>query len=57
LAHPVRGDIRLVAPPVRAGEPAPNRAAPALGEHTGALLAEIGYDAGAIQILRDSRIV
>ena len=57
LAHPVRGDIRLVAPPVRTDEPAPNRAAPALGEHTDALLAEIGYDAEAIRRLRDTRVV
>ena len=57
LAHPVRGDIRLVAPPVRAGEPAPNRAAPALGEHTDALLAEIGYDTEAIRRLRGARVV
>ena len=53
----MRGDIRLVAPPVRAGEPAPNRSAPALGEHTDALLAEIGYDTEAIVRLRDARVV
>jgi len=57
LDHPVRGEIRLVAPPVRAGEPAPNRAAPALGEHTDALLAEIGYDAGSIRRAREARVV
>ena len=57
LTHPVRGDIRLVAPPVRTDEPAPNRAAPALGEHTDALLAEIGYDSGAIRRLREARVV
>ena len=57
LAHPVRGDIRLVAPPVRTDDPAPHRAAPALGEHTDELLAEIGYDSEAIQRLRDAKVV
>ena len=57
LAHPVRGEIRLVAPPVTTDEPAPNQAAPALGEHTDALLGEIGYDAEEIQRLRAERVV
>ena len=57
LEHPVRGDIRLVAPPVTTDEPAPNQAAPALGEHTDALLGEIGYEAGEIQRLRAERVV
>ena len=57
LAHPARGDIRLVAPPVRLDEPPPNRAAPALGEHTDALLSEIGYDPEAVRRLRDARVV
>ena len=42
---------------MRAGEPAPNRSAPTLGEHTDALLAEIGYDAEAIRRVRDAGVV
>lgn len=49
---------RMVAPPVRcAGEAAPAHPAPALGEHTDALLLEIGYDAARISQLRSSKII
>ena len=42
----------MVAPPVRsAGEEAPARPAPALGEHTDELLREIGYDEARIRNL------
>jgi crotonobetainyl-CoA:carnitine CoA-transferase CaiB-like acyl-CoA transferase len=58
IPHAARGSYRMVAPPVRsAGEAAPARPAPALGEHTDALLREIGYDAGRIRALRDARII
>jgi crotonobetainyl-CoA:carnitine CoA-transferase CaiB-like acyl-CoA transferase len=58
IPHAARGSYRMVAPPVRsAGEVAPARPAPALGEHTDALLREIGYDAGRIRALRDARII
>ena len=58
LPHPTRGSYRMVAPPVRsAGEEAPARPAPALGEHTEALLREIGYDSARIQTLRDSKVI
>ena len=57
LEHPVRGDIRLVAPPIRLDEPSPARSAPALGEHTDALLAEIGRDAAEVRRLRDAGVV
>ena len=53
-----RGSYRMVAPPVRcAGEEAPARPAPALGEHTEALLQELGYDEARIKKLRDSKII
>jgi succinate--hydroxymethylglutarate CoA-transferase len=58
LPHPTRGSYRMVAPPVRsAGEEAPARPAPALGEHTEALLREIGYDAARIAALRNSKVI
>jgi len=58
LPHPARGSYRMVASPVRcAGEEAPARPAPALGEHTEALLRELGYDAARIQALRDSKVI
>jgi crotonobetainyl-CoA:carnitine CoA-transferase CaiB-like acyl-CoA transferase len=58
LPHPVRGPYRMVAPPVRcAGEEAPATPAPALGEHTEALLRELGYDAARIRALRDINVI
>jgi crotonobetainyl-CoA:carnitine CoA-transferase CaiB-like acyl-CoA transferase len=58
IPHAARGSYRMIATPVRcAGEEAPARAAPALGEHTDALLREIGYDSERIQALRSSKII
>jgi crotonobetainyl-CoA:carnitine CoA-transferase CaiB-like acyl-CoA transferase len=58
LPHPVKGSYRMVAPPVRcAGEEAPARPAPALGEHTEALLRELGYDSARIQALKRSKVI
>ena len=58
LEHPRAGPYRLVAPPVRSGdEEAPARPAPALGEHTGELLRELGYDEREIERLGDEGIV
>jgi crotonobetainyl-CoA:carnitine CoA-transferase CaiB-like acyl-CoA transferase len=52
------GAYRVVAPPVRcAGEEPPARPAPALGEHTEALLREIGYDRARIEALREAKII
>ena len=58
LPHPAKGTYRMVAPPVRcAGEEPPARAAPRLGEHTEALLKELGYDAARIGALRAAKVV
>jgi succinate--hydroxymethylglutarate CoA-transferase len=58
LARSGEGSYRMVAPPVRCeGEPAPARPAPGLGEHTEALLRELGYDAARITKLRDAKVV
>jgi crotonobetainyl-CoA:carnitine CoA-transferase CaiB-like acyl-CoA transferase len=58
LPHPVKGTYRMVAPPVRcAGEEPPARAAPQLGEHTEALLKELGYDAARIRALREAKVI
>ena len=57
IRHPSAGDYRLVAPPVRSAEAPPARPAPALGEHTDALLTELGYDAEHVQKLRADGVV
>ena len=57
LTHPSAGEYRLVAPPVRSAQTPPSRPAPALGEHTDALLTELGYDAGRLQKLRASGVI
>jgi crotonobetainyl-CoA:carnitine CoA-transferase CaiB-like acyl-CoA transferase len=58
LPHPVRGSYRMVAPPVRcADEESPARPAPGLGEHTEALLKELGYDDARIRALREAKAI
>jgi crotonobetainyl-CoA:carnitine CoA-transferase CaiB-like acyl-CoA transferase len=57
LTHPSAGEYRLVAPPVRSADTPPSRPAPALGEHTDALLTELGYDAQRLQKLRTSGVI
>ena len=58
IPHPAKGTYRMIAPPVRcADEDAPARPAPALGEHTDALLKEIGYDSDRIRALRESKVI
>jgi crotonobetainyl-CoA:carnitine CoA-transferase CaiB-like acyl-CoA transferase len=58
LPHPTRGSFRMIAPPVRcAGDEAPARPAPGLGEHTEALLGELGYDGARIRALRDAGVI
>jgi crotonobetainyl-CoA:carnitine CoA-transferase CaiB-like acyl-CoA transferase len=56
--HPERPDFALVANPIRLdGERLPARHAPRYGEHTEAVLRELGYDDAAIARLREVRIV
>ena len=57
--HPVWGDTMTVGSPIRMSRtPAtPGSIAPALGEHTDEVLAEIGYDADRIEALRATGVV
>ncbi len=57
--HPVRGDIRIVAEPVALSRtPAAIRTPIAeLGEHTAAVLAELGYTSAEIEKLRAQRVI
>ncbi len=59
LPDPVLGTARLVGPPVKVSDAPPPRAEPAprLGEHTDAVLADLGFDAEQISQLRDSKAV
>jgi crotonobetainyl-CoA:carnitine CoA-transferase CaiB-like acyl-CoA transferase len=55
LAHPSREDYRVLANPIKLdGDRLPSRLAPQLGEHTEAVLLELGYDLAAIAALRAS---
>jgi crotonobetainyl-CoA:carnitine CoA-transferase CaiB-like acyl-CoA transferase len=53
--HPDKPGFRLVASPFRLGEPLPANPAPKLGEHTDALLAELGYSPAAIAALKSAK--
>jgi crotonobetainyl-CoA:carnitine CoA-transferase CaiB-like acyl-CoA transferase len=56
--HPVFGDLRTLGNPVLVpGEEFTIRSAPALGQHTDEVLAELGYDAAARARLRDLGVV
>ena len=57
VPHPTRPDLKLVASPFRLDEPLPNRPGPQLGEHTTAVLAELGYEADEIASLHDTGVV
>lgn len=55
--HPDRRGFRLVASPIRLGEPLPARPAPKLGQHNDALLGELGYGAQEIRDLKQAKAV
>jgi crotonobetainyl-CoA:carnitine CoA-transferase CaiB-like acyl-CoA transferase len=55
--HPDRRGLKLLGSPIRAGAEVPDRPAPKLGEHTDALLEELGYDALAIADLRADGVI
>jgi crotonobetainyl-CoA:carnitine CoA-transferase CaiB-like acyl-CoA transferase len=60
MQHPDLGDVALVGPPVRfSAHPrsSPPRPAPAQGQHTDAILHELGYSAGEIAALRADVVV
>ena len=55
--HPDRPGFKLVASPFRLGEPLPAQPAPKLGQHTEALLQELGYARDEISQLKKDKIV
>jgi crotonobetainyl-CoA:carnitine CoA-transferase CaiB-like acyl-CoA transferase len=53
LSHPAQDGYRVLANPIKLdGERLPSQRAPRLGEHTDAVLRELGYDAATIVRLR-----
>lgn len=59
LMHPTIGATRVIGAPIKLSHtPASLRAAPpVLGQHTDAVLAELGYSAAAITGLREARVI
>jgi crotonobetainyl-CoA:carnitine CoA-transferase CaiB-like acyl-CoA transferase len=56
VATPV-GPVRALRSAIEPGVEAPLGDVPALGQHTDALLVELGYDSGAVRALRDAGVV
>jgi formyl-CoA transferase len=59
LKHPTEGDVVAIRRPVRidGGRDGSDLPAPTLGQHTAEVLAELGYDSGAIEKLRTEKII
>ncbi len=60
VRHPKHGDIEVVGQPItlsKAMQPQEYRPTPELGQHTGEILAGLGYDAAAIAGLRAHGVV
>jgi crotonobetainyl-CoA:carnitine CoA-transferase CaiB-like acyl-CoA transferase len=59
VPHPDHGEVRMLGFPMKlAAAPCSVRLpAPGLGEHSEAVLTELGYDATARQALRDAAVV
>jgi crotonobetainyl-CoA:carnitine CoA-transferase CaiB-like acyl-CoA transferase len=59
LMHPTVGATRVIGAPIKLSETAATvrTPPPVLGQHTDAVLAELGYDAAAIAGLRDQRVI
>jgi crotonobetainyl-CoA:carnitine CoA-transferase CaiB-like acyl-CoA transferase len=51
------GTYRYLRPPVQAAEAAPARPAPKLGEHTEAILADLGYDESRLTALKQGKVI
>ena len=59
LMHPTVGATRVIGAPIKFSENAASvrTPPPVLGQHTDAVLSEVGYDAAAIAALRQKRVV
>ena len=55
--HPDKPGFKLVASPFRIGEPLPAHPAPKLGQHTEALLKELGYGPHEISDMKNEGII
>ncbi len=55
--HPDRPDLKMIANPIRMGEPVPDRPGPKLGGDSDAILAELGYDEDEVEALKASGAV
>ena len=51
------GTYRMIAAPVKCDEPTPANPAPKLGQHTAALLGQLGYDGARLATLRAAGVI